>query len=98
MFSKGNSKQELSELFKMGEIIMNEKIIKGTQQDQSYMLNYKEEEKDDNLIITAKLIIHKNSHKAQQLIEKASQKETSPLTMVLEDNESQRRRDKRHDE
>lgn len=75
---------------------MNGKVIKVGQQE--YLLNYKEEEKGDNLIITAKMIIEKNSHKAQQLIEKASQRETSPLTIALKDFESQRRRDKKHDE
>jgi hypothetical protein len=82
--------------YKIGEIMMNEKVIKETQQE--YSLNYKEEEKGDNLIITAKMVIQKNSHKAQQLIDKASLQETSPLTMALKDYESQRRRNKRHDE
>lgn len=41
--------------YKIGEIMMNEKVIKETQQE--YSLNYKEEEKGDNLIITAKMVI-----------------------------------------
>ena len=79
---------------------MNEKvkIVKGTREGQLYALNYQEQEKDNRVVISAKIVIEKNNPKAQSLIEKASKRETSPLTMALKDYESQRRRDKRHDE
>ncbi len=57
----------------------------GTRNGYQYYYNAEENEKE--ITINASLTIKKDSKSAMKIIEKADKKNTSPLTMILRENE-----------
>lgn len=59
---------------------------------KAYSYEYTAKEDDNKVIIEAKMIINKESKTALNFIEKANKKNTSPLTMILKEEEREMKR------
>lgn len=59
---------------------------------KAYSYEYKAKEDDSKIVIEAKMIINKESKTALNFIEKANKKNTSPLTMILKEEEREMKR------